>query len=76
MNINPGFRPYRRGMAPTAEHDMRSAITSINKYQSLMDDEATYTLAAWSYQWQGELHEEANRVVRKNRIVTYEDMPK
>ncbi|KAL8780322.1 MAG: hypothetical protein Q9213_006520 [Squamulea squamosa] len=45
MNQNPGFRPKDEGWR-RQRHFMHSAvsITSINKYQSLMDDEAAYTL--------------------------------
>ncbi|KAI4282047.1 MAG: hypothetical protein L6R38_003231 [Xanthoria sp. 2 TBL-2021] len=46
MNQNPGFRPKDEGWR-RQRHFMHSAvsITSINnKYQSLMDDEATFTL--------------------------------
>ncbi|KAK1966750.1 putative cytochrome P450 oxidoreductase [Colletotrichum sublineola] len=45
MNQNPGFRPKDEGWRRQAKM-MHSAIsiTSINRYQSLMDDEATFTL--------------------------------
>ncbi|RDL31026.1 Uncharacterized protein BP5553_09815 [Venustampulla echinocandica] len=47
MKQNPGFRPKDEGWRRQRSM-MQSAvnITSINKYQSLMDDEATFTLHA------------------------------
>ncbi|KAJ0414065.1 cytochrome P450 [Aspergillus carlsbadensis] len=47
MKQNPGFRPYDDGWRRQRKM-MQNAInlTSINNYQSLMDDEATFTLNA------------------------------
>ncbi|KND88299.1 Cytochrome P450 [Tolypocladium ophioglossoides CBS 100239] len=47
MNQNPGFRPKDEGWR-RQRNLMHSAVSiaSINKYQSLMDDEATFTLHA------------------------------